>query len=117
MTATNMMEVRMRFRLAEDKAFRELPLANRRELRREYMSRRRKNWGEACKAFAERENIAFQDEEEDDDGNQSDHPILDFIQRLIDSGKIQAFLKFMVTEFLPALFKLIVEFISALAVI
>lgn len=49
----------------------------------------------------------------DDDG--SDTPLLDFWRWIIESGKIQAFMSFLVNEFLPKLFEIIIMIIEALS--
>lgn len=67
----------------------------------------------AAKEFATRESVAVEDGEDETD----DRPILAFWKWLIENERIQKFMKFLVEEFLPALFQIIVALISALAAI
>jgi hypothetical protein len=52
----------------------------------------------------------------DDEGTWFEN-LLEFWKWLIESGKIQEFMKFLVETFLPALFKLIITLITAIAAI
>ena len=89
-----------------------LSFSERRAVRQKARGLFRAAISEAFSLFAAENGGTFEDEDGD-----SDTPIIDFWKWLIESGKIQVFMQFMVKEFLPALFELIIALISALAVI
>lgn len=87
-----------------------LTFAERRAARRNFRRSRRAALGMAAAEFAAANGYEF-----DDGDGDSDTPILDFWKWLIESGKLSEFLQKLVNEYLPKIFQMILEFISAIA--
>lgn len=68
---------------------------------------------DAAAAYAEQD-ADFSASPLEDEG---DRPFLDWLFKLLDSGKLAEFMEFLVTVFLPKLFEAILKFIQAISAI